>query len=226
MNEVGSARRIVDLTHPLHEGMPTYPLPWHPKVEVVQLARFGIEGRETRRVTFGTHTGTHCDAPRHFLEGGPTIESLSLEMLVGPAVVLDLTGVASEHALEPAELEDALAGRTPERLLLRFDWSERWGTMEFFRGHPYLSTAGAEFLVERGVRLLGLDSPTPDHPETGRDGRPDSPNHTILLGAGVILVEYLCNLKALDDSSEVELVVLPLRLVGGDGCPVRAIAIT
>jgi kynurenine formamidase len=215
-------RRIVDLTLPLHDGMPTYPLPWHPNFEVVQLARHGIERRETRRLTMGTHTGTHCDAPRHFVEGGRTIEELPLDVLVGPAVVLDLTD-AEPGPLAPDVFERLLGDRRPERLLLRFDWSDRWGTFAYFEGHPHLSEEAAQLLVDRGVRLLGIDTPTPDDPLTGRDGRPDSPVHHILLGAGVVLVEYLTNLKELP-SDEIELVVLPLKLVGGDGAPVRCVA--
>ena len=217
-------RRIVDLSLPFHDGMPTYPLPWHPKVEVTQLASFDVEGRETRRVAFGTHTGTHLDAPRHFVEGGATVEQLDLETLLGPAVVLDFTSLEPEHEIQPEELDTALADRSPERVLFRYDWSDRWGTDAFFHGHPYLAEATAQSLVDRGVRLLGLDCPTPDHPATGRDGRPDSPNHRILLGAGVILVEYMCNLRALA-SDDIELVVLPLPLRGADGCPVRALGL-
>ena len=77
-------RRIVDLTYPIHEGMTTYPTHWHPVVEVTQLGRHGIENRETRKLVLGTHTGTHMDAPLHFIPGGNTIENLDLQKCVGP----------------------------------------------------------------------------------------------------------------------------------------------
>ena len=100
----------------------------------------------------------------------------------------------------------------------------RWGQIAFYKEHPYLSEEAAAWLVRRGVKLLGMDSPTPDDPRSGPNNPQDSPNHQILLGAGVILVEYLCNLSALTQS-EVELIVLPLKLKGADGSPVRCVAI-
>lgn len=67
-------RRIVGLTFPIHEGMTTFPAHWHPFVEVSVMGRHGIENRETRKVVMGTHTGTHCDAPCHFVPGGKTVD--------------------------------------------------------------------------------------------------------------------------------------------------------
>jgi arylformamidase len=217
-------RRVVDLTLPLHNGMPTYPVPWHPLFEMVQLGRHAVEGRESRRVTIGTHTGTHCDAPAHLVPGGATLESLPLEVLVGPATVVDLTSAGERAELDARVLAEALGERRPERLLLRYGWSTHWGTMKYFTDHPFLSEAAGRLLVERGVRLLGFDTPTPDNPLHGRGHDPDSPVHKLLLGAGVVLVEYLCNLEALR-GQEVELVVLPLKLEGADGAPVRCVAI-
>lgn len=219
-----AVRRIVDLTHDMHEGMTTYPSPCHPVFEMTQLGRHGLEDRETRRVTFGTHTGTHCDAPRHFIVNGESVDKLPLEVLVGPARVVDLTFLGPLGLVDVSHLEEALGDSRPSRVLLRYDWSDRWGQMSFYKDHPYLSGEAAQWLVDRGVKLLGMDSPTPDDPRSGPHNPPDSPNHQILLGAGVILVEYLCNLKALT-STTVELIALPLKLRGADGSPVRCIAI-
>jgi kynurenine formamidase len=217
-------RRVVDLTHPMHEGMTTYPSPCHPVFEMTQLGRHGLEDRETRRVTFGTHTGTHCDAPRHFIADGESVDNLSLDVLIGPAQVVDLTFIGPLERVEVAHFQSAMGDSRPKRVLLRFDWSDRWGQMSFYKEHPYLSAEAAEWLVNRGVKLLGMDSPTPDDPRSGPNNPPDSPNHQILLGAGVILVEYLCNLRALTQSN-IELIVLPLKLRGADGSPVRCVAI-
>ncbi|MDP6560837.1 MAG: cyclase family protein, partial [Candidatus Binatia bacterium] len=78
-------REIIDLTFPIHEGMQTFPVHWHPVVEITQLGRLDVEARETRKMVLGTHTGTHMDAPRHFIEGGKTIDEVTLDILVGPA---------------------------------------------------------------------------------------------------------------------------------------------
>lgn len=216
-------RRIHDLSLPLENGMPTYPVAWHPTFEMVQLGRHAIEGRESRRVVIGTHTGTHCDAPAHLVAGGSTVEQLPLDALVGPATVVDIAAMP-RSAVDRSVLEEALRDSRPERLLLRYGWSRHWGTMTYFTDHPFLTEDAARLLVETGVRLLGFDTPTPDNPLHGRGNDPDSPVHKILLGGGVILVEYLTNLEAIA-SKEFELVVLPLKLVGADGAPARCIAL-
>jgi arylformamidase len=217
-------RRVVDLTYPIHEGMTTYPVHWHPVVEITVLGRHGIENRETRKLVLGTHTGTHCDAPRHFVPGGKTIDQISPDVFVGPATLLDFSVVGPKQEVNVSDLEKQLGSERPERLILRFDWSDHWGRLSYYSDHPYLSQAAARWLVERGVRLLAMDTPMPDDPRNGRGAPLDSPNHTILLGAEVILVEYLCNLRSLK-TREIELIVAPLNIRDGDGAPLRCFAI-
>jgi kynurenine formamidase len=216
--------RKIDLTLLLHEGMVTFPVAWHPVVEITQLGRHGVEGRETRKFLLGTHTGTHLDAPRHFIPGGDTVENLSLDTLIGPALVADFTHIGPFGEAQVADFEAAVGEARPERIIMRFDWSDRWGNLAYYSDHPWISDEAAQWLVDRGVRLLAMDTPMPDNPKNGRGTDNDSPVHKILLGAGVILVEYLCNLRELS-RREVELIVLPLKLENGDGCPVRAVAI-
>ena len=217
-------RRVVDLTYDIHEGMTTFPVHWHPTVEITQLGRHGIENRETRKVVLGTHTGTHCDAPRHFIAGGQTIDRIDPDLWIGPALLLDFSAADESHEITVADLERCIGERRPERLVLRFDWSRYWGTSKFYQDHPYLGTPAAEWLVGRGVRLLGMDTPMPDNPAHGAGSSNDSPIHKILLGQGVVLVEYLCNLSEIP-SPEFELVVCPLKILDGDGAPARCLAV-
>jgi len=216
-------RRVVDLTFPIHEGMTTFPVPWHPVVEISILGRHGIENRETRKITLGTHTGTHCDAPRHFVPGGISVDELSLYILTGPAYVLNFSLLAELSEINSHDLELALGENRPERLVLRFDWCRKWGTMEYYSEHPYLTEEAGEWLVARGIRLIAMDTPMPDNPKNGRGTVNDSPLHKIFLKHGVIIVEYLCNLKELTQEN-IELIVLPLKIAGADGAPVRCIA--
>lgn len=217
-------RRIVDLTFPIHEGMTTFWGYWHPAVEITILGRHGFEDRETRKLVLGTHTGTHCDAPRHFIPGGQTIDTVSLEKLIGPAYVLDFSSSRPGQEMTVEDFAAQLTDGVPERLVLRFDWSDHWDRPEYYKDHPYISQDAARWLVERGVQLLALDTPMPDNPAHGRGKDPDSPVHKILLGNGVVLVEYLCNLRELRQR-EIELIVLPLKIREGDGSPVRCVAI-
>jgi arylformamidase len=216
--------RIIDLSLPIEEGMMTFPTPWHPVVEVTILGRHGIEGRETRRIVLGTHVGTHADAPRHFIPNGGTIENIPLDLLIGPATIADFTGCGPLYEITVASLKQKLQDRVPQRLILRTGWSEYFGHLKFYDEYPFLSEDAAQWLVEQGVRLIAMDTPSPDNPAHSRGTPRDSPNHKVLLGAEVLLVEYLTNLKSII-AAEVELIVLPLKLKGCDGSPVRCVAI-
>ena len=224
--------KITDLSLTLEEGMMTFPTHWHPVVEITILGRHGVEGRETRKVVLGTHVGTHADAPLHFIPHGKGIDQVPLDVLVGPARVLDFTPCPPLYQIGIPQLQEKLGvqpggkadPKLPERIILRTDWSEHLGTMRFYNEYPFLSEDAAKWLVENGVRLIAMDMPSPDNPAHSRGTPKDSPNHKVLLGAGVVLVEYVCNLKSLT-SDEVELVVLPLKLKDCDGSPVRCIAI-
>jgi len=216
--------KIIDLSLVIEEGMMTFPTPWHPVVEITILGRHGIEGRETRKVVLGTHIGTHADAPRHFIPGGRTIDEIPLDILIGPASIADFTGCGSLHEIDVPELKEKLGAAVPSRLILRTGWSEYFGNLKFYNEYPFLAENAAQWLVENGVRLIAMDTPSPDNPAHSRGTPKDSPNHKVLLGAGVVLVEYLANLKSLT-AREVELIVMPLKLKGCDGSPARCVAI-
>jgi len=216
--------KIIDLTHSIHEGMTTFPVYWHPPVEITQLARHGIENRETRKVVLGTHTGTHIDAPCHFIPGGDTLEKIPLDLLIGPARLLNFAPSKPKQEIGIADLSAHLGNEKPERLILRFDWSDYWGTMSFYTQQPFLSEDAAHWLVERGVRLIAMDTPQLDSPDNGRTGPKDSPLHKLLLGAGVVFVECCTNLRQISQT-HLKLVVLPLKLLHADGAPCRAVAI-
>ena len=205
--------------------MTTFPQHWHPVVEITQLGRHGIENRESRKIVLGTHSGTHCDAPSHFIPEAQTVDKLSLTTLVGPATVINFSNSKQLRQVEVKDISDALGGDdVPERLILRFDWSDKWGTMEYYNDHPFLSDSAAQWLVDKGLLLLGMDTPMPDSPLNGWTSSNDSPIHKIQLGNGVILLEYLCNLRSLKQNT-FDLVALPLKIKDGDGSPIRCIGI-
>jgi arylformamidase len=217
--------RIVDLSFPIHEGMTTFPSHWHPMVEITQMGRHGIENRETRKLVLGTHTGTHVDAPSHFIPGGTTIDRIPLDKLCGPAAPVDLTFSKPKHAVTLAEIKKAVGARRHKILLLRYDWSKKWGDRSYYTDYPFLSTEAAAWIVSRGTTLLGMDAPSPDNPAHNINCKTDSPVHKILLGKGVVLSEYLANLKALGAAKEVTFFAMPLKVLGADGAPARCVAI-
>jgi len=217
-------KRVIDLTLPVHEGMQTYPKHWHPFVEISILGRHGIEMRETRKIVMGTHTGTHIDSPRHFIEGGATVDQIPPENLLGPASLLDLTHIKARTEVSVADLEKASEGLPLDKVLIRHDWCENIGTMDYYSEQPYLSEDAAKWLVDQGCHLVGFDVAMPDDPRNGFGCDKDSPNHKTLLKAGVVIVEYMCNLAAIEQK-EFFLVVAPLKIQDGDGAPARCFAV-
>ena len=216
--------RIVDLSMNIEEGMQTFAAHWHPFVEITQLGRHGIENRETRKITMGTHTGTHLDAPRHFLPHGETVDEIPLENLVGRASVVDFSFAERFQKMEVSDLEKALDGRSPERVIVRFDWDKQLGTNHYFVEHAYFSEDACLWLVDNGCKVIALDTPQPDNPQNGRGSPKDAPNHKILLNNGAVIAEYLVNIRSIR-TPEVTLVVAPLKITNGDGAPARVFAI-
>jgi arylformamidase len=158
----------------------------------------------------GVHSGTHVDGPLHFIDDAEGTESLSLEALVGPVEVVDATGVDGDldkNALAALDVPDA------DRLLLKTKNSALWDQPSFSHDFIRLTGDGARFLIERGVRVVGID-----YLSIG-----DEDAHKELLGNGVVAVEGL-DLRAVDPGS-YELICLPLRLEGSDGAPSRAILV-
>ena len=218
------SRKIIDISLLIEEGMTTYPSLWHPYVEITQLGRFWVEKRESRKIVLGTHTGTHIDAPRHFVEGGKTVENIPLDILVGPSLIIDFSHLEKYHEITVAEVKEKLNGRSHQRILFRFDWSDYIKTPEYYISHPFLSEDAAQYLVDIGVQLIGMDSPMPDNPKNGKGTANDSPVHKILLGNGTVILEYLTNLSSITNEV-VELVVAPLKIKDGDGAPARCFVI-
>ncbi|MGI8607006.1 MAG: cyclase family protein [Gaiellaceae bacterium] len=200
--------RIFDVSVPIQERMPIYD--GNPGVHLsrAQSIEDG-DGANVSRLDLGVHTGTHVDAPLHFLPDGDGAETLPLDVLVGPAHVLDattLTGPIDAGSLAGLDLPEGV-----ERLLLKTSNSELWARDDFTRDFIRLTGDGARFLVERGVRLVGLDYLSVGDPEAHRE----------LLGAGVVAVEGL-DFRDVDPGAYT-LVCLPPRLVRSDGAPARAV---
>lgn len=170
------------------------------------------------RLSFSSHTGTHIDPPHHFIDGGATIDELPLDALVGEATVADLRGCPGN--VGAAELEGVGLEPGVTRLLLKTRNSEKWNPMppEFPDEYVSVTREGAEWLVERSIRLVGIDF-------LGIEARgaPGHPTHKTLLEAGVVIVEGL-DLSAVEPGN-YQLACLPLRIEGGDGAPARAILI-
>lgn len=206
----------IDLSLTVETGMPGFP--GYPGYETRQLERYDVEGKVSHHVSMNTHQGTHVDAPAHFIEGGATVDEVTPDLLWGEARVLDLRAHAGEE-LGADELEAAAPDLAADRvLLLTGDVDAHFGGGEFFDAAAVLTESAAEWLLERDVSLVANDFLT-----EGID-TPARPVHEALLGAGVPVVEYLCNTDAIVDEARVEFACLPLKLDGLEAAPARALA--
>jgi arylformamidase len=206
--------RIHDVSRPLHDGGVIYP----GDPEIVFRAHRSIDQGDPANVTalaLGSHSGTHVDAPSHFLSGGSPVDRISLDRLVGPAAVLDLpVELASVGAADLARHD--LRGH--RRVLLRTRNSAGGPGTGFTRDYCALTADGAQYLIDLGVELVGIDALSIEP-----FGSTDFAVHHLLLGRGVVIVEGL-DLSSIS-AGVYQLVCLPLRLQGLDGAPARAVLI-
>lgn len=208
---------VIDVSLPIGPDLLVWP--GDPAVEVTPRAQIARgDPANVSEARMGTHTGTHVDPPNHFLEGAAGIDRVPLEVLLGEAVVADARHL--DRPMEPADLDglDIPAGAT--RVLLRTANSELWRRLPvpFPERYACLSPESATWVVERGIRLIGVDFLSVE-----QKGAKGHPVHHTLLGSGVVIVEGL-NLGDVEPGPYT-LACLPLRIVDGDGGPARAVLI-
>jgi len=206
------APRLVDVSVPLQSGIATYP--GNPEFELQPIKRVAAGGSSnTSRLVMGTHTGTHVDAPRHFFDAAAGVDGLALDLLIGRARVIDMPhrgGITDTHLAE-AELGDDV------RVLLRTPNSALWNSGEGFQeDYTYLTEQAARYLVEQGVKVVGID-----YLSVEEFKKPGAPAHRALLGENVVIIEGLNLSEA--EPGPYEMYCLPLRVAGADGAPARVV---
>ncbi len=191
--------------------------PGDPPVTISPERVIDKHGYALSRLAFGSHTGTHIDAPRHMIENGLPIDRIPLETLIGTAYVFEVEP-ADGLAIHASDLAGLGIPHDVTRLLLKTSNSNLWqaGPQAFEPQYVHLTRRAAQWVAERGIRLLGIDYLSPD-PYPG-DG---APAHEELLGAGVVILEAL-NLSAVTPGV-YQLIALPLKIAAADGAPVRAL---
>ena len=186
-------------------------------VEITPVSRISQGGSANiSELRMGSHSGTHVDPPLHFIEGGTTVDQLPLDVLIGECVVCDVRDVP---AIDIPVLEACAIPEGTERILFKTRNSAFWKENEFRTDFTYIDPDAARWLIDRGIRLVGIDYLSVEKYKT-----PGHPTHMALLSAGVVAIEGL-------DLSEVSggrytLICLPLRIEGGDGSPARAVLIS
>jgi len=195
--------RILDVTRDIMEGGVVFP--GDPETVFRQIE---CDGYRITEITMGSHSGTHIDAPLHYIRDGMTIESIPPDILCGPVRVIDLSGAGQE--IRPEDLRDYVS--CGGRLLIRTSFS---GATEFSPDYQYLSLEAARLLTSSGICCVGTDAPSVE----AFDGSGDV--HRELLGRGTAIIELL-DLTGVPEG-EYFMAALPLRLKGLDGAPARVV---
>ena len=201
--------KFIDLTQTFDGTMPVYP--GDPVPELRCIAGIASSGYVEYQITAGMHVGTHMDAPLHMIEGGTFLSDISLGQFFGRGVLIDARGRKS------IDLE-ILSGVNLERgdiALVMTGFSDRFREPEYYSLFPEFTSELAGAFVEAGVKIVGMDTPSPD--------RPPYPVHKILLSNQVLILENLTNLASLEELAYFEIVALPAKLQT-EAAPTRVVA--
>lgn len=210
----------IDLTLEISNKLPSFP--GSPSPQFISWADKKSDGYNLELIFFSSHSGTHLDAPYHFVEKGVSIDKIPLSKLITNAVICRVKKDPNELITQ----RDIIDFETRNEMIypnmavvFETEWSKNIVKKDYFTKNPGLSAAAARYLLKKKVSLVGIDSPSID---IGKDSK--FPVHHILLKGGVLILENLCNLDKIP-RSYFKLIVLPLKLRGATGSPVRAVAI-
>jgi arylformamidase len=208
---VNRKRDWIDISVPLSTGMVHYPGDPAVFIEREQDISRG-DAANVSSVRLSAHSGTHVDAPLHFIEGGTAIDRIPFDAVTGKARVIE---IRDDESIKPSEIE-ACGIEPGEILLFKTRNSRLWSDKGFNRDYVYFTTDSAVLLVSKKVRTIGID-----YLSIGGFGHNDAEAHRVLLGAGLWIIEGL-DLSAAP-AGACEFVCLPLRIAGGEAAPARAI---
>jgi len=209
---------IIDLSGTIYEGMSVYP--GDPGVTLKKLADFPADGCQVTELKMGSHTGTHVDAPAHFLPNGKSLSEMPLAPYVGEAVCvkaslrLDLSRPVIFLSSEERNLI-----RRHDRVIISTGWEKNAGSDAYFQDFPVFSSELLEDLLALEILLIGVDLPSVEDMTSAESA------HAKLLSQEIVIVEGLINLTSLQER-RFFLSAAPLRILAGDGSPVRAYAIS
>ena len=210
-------KKIIDLSHALTENTPVYPGDPVPSFSIATTIE--NEGYNLFNVFLGSQTGSHVDAPYHFSNKGATIDKMDLKCFMGNGLIIDVLHKRSGEEISLEEIKKhEIQIESVDIVLFKTNWYKKAGTAEFYE-HPYLSKTGGEYLLSKGVQTVGIDTINLD-----ATGGTQFPVHDMYSAANGIIAENLANLDQVDFEKPF-IIILPLKLIGCDGSPVRAVAV-
>jgi arylformamidase len=212
--------KAVDLTHELHNGMPIYP--GDPAPSFVSYSTLEKDGVNLTKLTLGSHTGTHIDAPRHFIPDGVSVDQIPVSKLVGQAYVTDMSRKPIGSGITNQDLRKSIEGRVVvgDIVVIYTGCSERWDDELIRRNYTYLTEDAAEYLVSKKVRAVGIDFLSVEKFQA-----PTPAAHKTLLGNGIFIIESLSRATKQFVGKKILMICMPIKLQNGDGAPSRVIGV-
>lgn len=210
--------RVLDLSLEIDSNLQVFP--GSPQPLFVKWTRYEVHSYDSEIMMMSTHTGTHLDAPSHFIPQTTSIDMIGVDRLVSPALLLHVPKAANE-LITPSDLGDIENIDQGISIIFRTGWLHKMiAKRDYMISNPGLSVATAKILAEKKVNAVGIDGPSID---IGSDRHFST--HKTLLDKGILIVENLCNLESLKHEDNFTLLINPLKLKGASGSPVRALAI-
>ena len=223
---------VIDLTHTIHNDIQIYP--GDPVPSISRGLTHEKDYCHVDQLKLGSHTGTHIDAPYHFLKGGQRIDEIPVQRFIGNGTLIDVSDKSERDLIGRADIKFyASEIKKGDFVILKTGWDRYFGTPRYLQ-HPYLSANAAGLLLKLGVAVVGIDAlnidasyqtamDTDSSPGDSEDnGVKGYPAHDILLGNDILIVENLCNLDKIKQRNGFYS-FLPLKLKDSDGSPVRAV---
>lgn len=208
---------IIDLSQSINSNIKLYP--GSPNVHFLKWSKYSIDGYDSEAIFLSTHTGTHMDAPSHFIEGAESIDDIDVNRFVMKNVHL-LKIFKSSNQLITAEdiINSNIDIKENDSIVFSTGWEHNYNSDNYISSNPGLSPQAATYLSNKKINAVAIDSPSID---SGIES--EFPVHQILLKNNIIIIENICNLAQIDKKI-FKLIVIPLRLRGASGSPVRALA--
>lgn len=211
---------ILDLTYPSIPGQTAGKPENHPTVTFTNMARYETAGFCTSSILLGSHIGTHMDAQKHFIQGGKSIDQISLDLCIGDITIVDYSHFLPGQSVNIKDLENI---RITRRMMLVFNWDRFYHTPQYTCSWPHLSLEAAKYLIDNGVQFIATDVTSLDKKAQGTGD--DFQIHKFMLKHDIIFVESLANTHLIDFNKNYYFIALPLCLKGLDGSPCRSILI-
>lgn len=210
--------KVIDLSHTIKNDMQIYPGDPAPTIE--RSLEHDKDYCHVDRLNLGSHTGTHIDAPYHFLKDGKRISDFTAGYFVGRGIVIDVRGMEENEAITLDQVKaydkDIEKGMF---VFLMTGWDKYFGQEKYLK-HPFLSEDAAKYFLDKGVQIVGLDALNIDSTQDEVFA-----SHNVLLPSDVLIVENLCKLDTIPEAKDAIYSLLPLKVEGTDGSPVRAVCI-